>query len=219
VTGTEADNKPGTASGKTLAMLTPGQNELVSVCSANADSTVSFLGSTYSLSGQLVANITGWDSDPSSQTYGQMSGSVQANQFALNVPSLSATVALPVDLPFTFNVASIDAAFDSLGSAFVSASTAIPSDPTALSLVINYNNVDYTASGTVTGTGTCVDEGQDNLIFNASLSNPVLGPITMNLDMQAADTLTVIPEPSSSLLTMCGLGFLTYIGWRRKAKA
>ena len=218
LTGKEKDETTGTAKGKTVAMLTPGENALVSVCVANANSSVSVGGNSYTVSGQFTAVTTGWDSDPNSPTYGNMSSMVLRSGFSLAVPALGLSITLPTDWAFGFNVAAVDAAIASQGSDFVSAQTAIPLSPTAISLQIGSGGQSYTASGTVTGTGTAAIGDQDSGTFDASLSNAQLGNMGLHLDMSIADSLVSIPEPS--VLALLAVGGLVLLGCRsRRAKA
>jgi hypothetical protein len=209
--GTEANGLPGAPTGKLAQLFVPGQNEVQTAFTLLPGSTITVGGNTYPVTGSFTSLETGFDASDN------MTGSVLSAGFAMSVPAIAATITSPANIPFSINLASVDAAFaaKSFDPNFdTPVTTSVPST-TIADLQITAGAQTYDASGSATGTGYFYLNDQNQYTFDASLSNATLGSITMSLMTSAPSTLVPVPEPIS--IGLLSGGALALLMRRRRA--
>jgi len=189
--------------------LPPGV-EVADHSTIGAGSTLSVASQLLNLTGSFTSLETGYDGNPASPTYGDLSLTLLSSGFNVGSSTGPLSISLNGDVLFTLDLTSFLG--DVASGHFTS--TAIPiSIP--LDLTVTYGGTPYAATGTATGSTTTFSGDQaDPSTLNISLTSP-LGPITGALYTTSQDSY--VPEPSPGLLLLIGLGLLAAGGLRRRA--
>ena len=191
-----------------VSSLNPPDTTTTTTASLVSTSTATLGSNTFALTGGFSALDTSVDYDPTSPTYGNVSGVVLASAFNItgNGPAGTLALSLSGDEAYTVNLASV----------WAEATTAISID-TDISGIATLNGVSTPFSGSLTGTDTFSDDGTDDIVFNFT-ANTQFGQISGPIEAMGYETLNV-PEPNSiALLIGLGLSSAGFLARRKSTR-
>jgi hypothetical protein len=166
-----------------IAALNPPAATITTVASVEPGSSLSVGGQTFVLGGSFSAIDTAVDYDPSSPTYGDVSGVIAAGDFDVVGSGSGGNVTLELngDQPYTVNLADVWAAPDYVGQSVTI------HEPISGMAIYNGTTGDFT--GTVDVTDVFSEEGADNISLTYNLTSD-FGPITGNISAIGEEDLS-----------------------------